>query len=187
MENMIDLDIINYEKQKCAEIEALNKLYCIKQYKGHINENVLEHVQNINLNDSDVQLKQLYVNLLPIEKIKKKLLKYELVYCSDTSNIMNGKEFTHKALYYLNRYTKKAGGFHFDDNLWICINDTNNNAIKFINTICKHYYKKNKTLAFINHIVSKLQNMVSNITISWNVIKKNNDIMKIIITAKINN
>lgn len=186
MEYTINPEIVDYERQKFVEINYINKLHDLKNQKGHINTDILNHINNINLNDSDIELKQLYINLLPMEKIKRKLLKYELKYYNDVPTIMTIKEFTTKGMYYLSRYTKKAGGFYFDDNLWITVNGGNNNdTIKFVNTICKYHYKKDKTLMFIHNIVSKLRQLVSNITVTWNA-KKKNGLVKIIIMGKLN-
>ena len=59
------------------------------------------------------------MNMLPIEKIKSKLLKYELL-CHKyvPMNLSFLDEFKKLALYNLHKYMK-VGGIYFDDNVWI--------------------------------------------------------------------
>jgi len=225
IEKTINDNIVTYEKQVCSKINLINKLYQIKNHKGNKNIQIFNHLKEINLNDSDIELKNIYINLLSIEKIKKKLLKYELanshklattysqeyelanshklptIYSQEhelshtdvlnnqrnNSNIKNNmslSDFTKLTYYYLNRYTKKAGGFYFDDNSWIIINKHKDNHVKFINTICKSGYKKENTIVFLNNLIVKIQNMVNNIGIMWYT-KKRGDIIKVIIIGKL--
>lgn len=177
---------LNLELERKNNMTELNNLYNLINYKEKANINNL-HISNniINMNDNNIELLKMYTSIIPISKIKSKLLKYELKYIHNIDNNINFEEFSKLALFYLNRYTNKIDKYKFDSNMWYNSNNTKNNTIKFINTVGEFNFKNKNIKYIVKLLKNKLQYITNNVSITSKYIKVNKIIKIIIICSYI--
>ena len=50
--------------------------------------------------------------------------------------------------------------------------------------MCKYYFKKEKTIVFLDSLIEKIQSLTNNIVVTWDI-KKYADIIKICVICKL--
>jgi len=123
---------------------------------------------------NEIEMKNIAMRCLNINDFKRILLFHELKYHNQTPIEMSLDRFLEKALYYLNRYQCRAGGFFIEDEEWTVHRHRDSakstiyveeNEILFENTVHQIFSNDNETEIYLDHIINKLKSIATNIDI----------------------
>lgn len=170
---------MNTHKNYCA----LSKLDKYSNYRNKIenksDDNLGEFIYKNYDKMDDVEIKALAVKCLDINQAKSILLNYELEnYKFTPKENMTLKEFSKKALYLLQRYQCKAGGFCIEDTVWAVYDnncgyyDVKESELLFENTISIIDEHDLELCTYINNILKMLDSLSTNIKIKYKEYKK---------------
>ena len=185
-------------KQEMEEYAKLHKLEACKNY-GHnkdeiIDDNKIKLASYIHNNFSDDTepntMKDTLLKCMTIKQMKKILYEYELKYYKlkdqGTSSL---EEFKEQAEKIIKRYQWKGGGYYIEDIEWTVYthatsdgfqnNSTytvKDNQILFENSVHNLNAHDNDTINYMNRLVSRLNNLASNIEVEYEFY--NNDEIK---------
>lgn len=119
---------------------------------------------------------------LSIIELKKILLQFEFQHINNIHNVNNIDDFIHIADGYLSRYTRKIGGYIFEDNKWIA--KKNEAGVIFINTIDSIDKYDMESSTFINRMIHILKNINNKYYITFDRKKEADGIYRFYIICK---
>jgi hypothetical protein len=156
------------------EMKIYNTLHQMEKYKNYSpylsstnlqqSHEFADYIHNTYNTLSDEEIKQLTLKCLSVNDCKHLLLLHELKYHQiQPKEHMTIDEFTKIALYYLNRYQCKAGGFFIEDTEWTV--KQSQSEVLFENTVFYKYSNDYDTCLFLDLIINKLNSIAKNITV----------------------
>lgn len=174
---IINNKILVEENIRMKEIQQMNAIYKMINYEDNISNNKIDLSMTLNSND-DMELIK-HINIVPLNMIKKKIIKKELSEDIINKNINNNTLVKH-----INNILIRYKTKYIEDTIWYKNIKNEGKKIIFSNTTSRFYYKKDKFVDYMELLVTKIASINKDMLVSYEC-KSNEDIIKISIKCEL--